>query len=457
MESKKLLAVILILIALTASLEYLPRNILLKVAIPTNAPYPLNEAPSGTSILWGKLEEKGYKTAIIYGASGLPGFENITDLVYLAVGGTLPENASLTEAYALLSAAQSRGIRVHYILLDEYPMPPVVDLTIQASQLICRLNPPIVKGILNSTISTYYGIVDGKEYVMPTGYTGYITWTGDPITYPARPVLPQNYEGYRIIAAAWPYPSQPYSGEWYAVGAECRSSKGSVVIIADSTIAVNLETSVVNESVDYLLALIRDRVESPNTTLIVSDEELYVSPGSQSLQLVLSLHPSVLLMALSRAYTALEKLALDSLQKVNLTPLVIGAIAALLATAAIYSSIYGERRKYKFKRKKERKSFTDLLPFGFWSNAERTCDIAMRYVGVLSPGEGPVGREISRLSREIASSCKRVRSANLLIRYIPLWGGIKRRVENELAIVLSLAGAYDYDEAREIARGERSG
>ncbi|NOZ31192.1 MAG: hypothetical protein GXO68_04505, partial [Crenarchaeota archaeon] len=54
MESKKLLAVILILIALTASLEYLPRNILLKVAIPTNAPYPLNEAPSGTSILWGK-------------------------------------------------------------------------------------------------------------------------------------------------------------------------------------------------------------------------------------------------------------------------------------------------------------------------------------------------------------------------------------------------------------------
>lgn len=456
MESKKLLATLLIVIALLASLEYLPRNILLKIAIPTDAPYPLNTAPSGTSLLWERLTERGYRTAIIYGASGLPNLANISDLVYLAVGGTLPDNASLREASVIIAQALKEGKRVHFILLDEAPRQPVEALAWNASQLICGSNPPRIIGILNSTISTFYGIAGDREYLLPTGFTGYITWSGDPLVYPAKPFLPQPINGYQVIAAAWPYPSQPYAGEWYAAGAECRSMKGSVVIIADSTIAVNLETGTVNESLEYLDTLIRERVNSPNTTLVVSDEELYVSPGSESLQLVLSLHPSVLLMAASKAYASLEKLSIQALDKIGLTPLLVAGLASILASSSIYSSLYGERRKRKASEKMKVRRLP-ALPFGGWRGAREACDMAVRRVEVLSPPEGLVGEEVERLRREIMSSCRRVKTANLLVRYIPLWGGVRRRVLEDLATVLSLAGVYDYVDAVRIVRGEENG
>lgn len=468
MESRKLLAVALLLIALTASLEYTPRNILLRVAIPVNAPYPLNDSPSGTSILWRSLGEAGYKTAIVYGLSGLPRLENVTDLVYLAVGGTLPEDAGLGEAYNLMKSAADGGVRVHYMLFDENPKPPIVNLTLQVSRLICGVDPPGVIGILNSSLSTYYGVAGGREYVLPTGYTGYIEWMGAPIAYPARPTLPQDYGaegpapshrgpqgyGYRVIAAAWPYPSPPHQGEWYAVGVECSSVKGSVVIVADSTITVNLETGTVSDSIEYLESLVGERVESPGTTLVVSDEELYVAPGGEALQLVLSLHPSVLLVAVSRVYSSLESLALDALRSTGLSALIVAAVAATLVSAGVYSSIYGERRREPGKGR-GRLSLT--LPFGSWARAYSACGVAERHARIPTLEGGPLGEEAARIAGRIASRCERVRGANLFFKLLPVWGGVGRSVEWDLAVLLALTGAYGYSEARRIARGEGVG
>ncbi|MNN81896.1 hypothetical protein D3C81_1987690 [compost metagenome] len=97
------------------------------------------------------------------------------------------------------------------------------------------------------------------------------------------------------------------------------------------------------------------------------------------------------------------------------------------------------------------------LPFGGWRGAREACDMAVRRVEVLSPPEGLVGEEVERLRREIMSSCRRVKTANLLVRYIPLWGGVRRRVLEDLATVLSLAGVYDYVDAVRIVRGEENG
>ncbi len=457
MESRKWLGFLLVLIAVIASLEYLPRDLLVRVAIPQDASYPLNEGPSGTSILWRTLEERGFDTKIVYGLSGTPDFSGYRDLVYLAVGGVTREGTGLKEAYSLLEKARTRGLRIHYVLLDEAPTPPVRDLTRQASLLICGSSPPQIRGILNSTISTFYGLIQGKGYDIPTGFTGYITFTGDPIVYPVKPLLPQGLGPFTAIAAAWPYPAEPYQGKWYIVGVECRSARGTVVLIADSTIAVNLVAETHSKSLDYIVNLIAERVESPETTLVVSDEELYVAPGNENLQLVLSLHPSILLLAASQLYGMAESVATSIMARRGLTPLLIAGIASILASAALYSSL-----PPKIKKEGERgriAGFSAVLSslrslFASLDSVMPLCTMASKYLGLpTSRTSHNVERELSRLKDSITRECSRVERMGAFLRFLPVWGLVKRRLESSLIVYLSLAGIYDYEEACRVVKG----
>ncbi|MCE4600346.1 MAG: hypothetical protein F7C38_02100 [Desulfurococcales archaeon] len=462
MESRKWLGFLLVLIAVIASLEYLPRDLLVRVAIPQDASYPLNEGPSGTSILWRALEKRGFKTKIVYGLSGMPDLAGYKDLVYLAVGGVTREGTGLKEAYSLLEKARARGLRIHYVLLDEAPTPPVRDLTRQASLLICGSIPPQIRGILNSTISTFYGLVQGEGYDIPTGFTGYITFTGDPIVYPVKPLLPQELNSFTAIAAAWPYPAEPYQGKWYIVGVECRSARGSVVLIADSTIAVNLVTGTYNKSLDYIVNLIADRVASPETTLVVSDEELYVAPGNENVQLILSLHPSILLLAASRLYGKAESVATSLMAKKGLTPLLIAGIASILASAALYSSLPPRTGK-EGRRGSRIAGFGAILSslktlFAPLDSVVPLCSIASRYLELPVSGVSHnVERELNRLKDSIVRECSRVERMRVFSRFLPVWGLVKRRLESSLVVYLSLAGIYDYEEAQRVVKGGGSG
>ncbi|MEB3846659.1 MAG: hypothetical protein GSR74_01630 [Desulfurococcales archaeon] len=456
MESKKWLALALVIVALLASLEYMPRNVLLRVAVPSDASYPLNKGPYGTSKLWSTLASEGYREAIVYGFSGLPKLQNIRDVVILEIGGSSPTPPS--EAYKLVRSLVARQVRVHLLVLDEEPSPGVSRLIENISYIICDYMSLRIRGPLNNTYNDLYLVVGGKSYDLPTGYTGYLAYTTGPITTPGKPHLPERQGLYRLIAAAWPYPSPPMNGFWYIAGAECKSSKGSVVLIADSTIATNMEAEAHPEALEAIAGIIRERVSSPKTTLILVDEEFYVNPGQGNLQLILSLHPSIFLLAFARIYAGIEGFVVKSLVSHHLTPLLVLGIATVLSAATIHSSrITGkEKEEEKKRRKRLRKpSITLSMELGSWSDAYTACRRTEKY-GRLITGHGSSFRTIRRLTLESRELCRRVEGSRIL-RYIPLWGSLRRRIIVNMALALSIAGVYPYQEALELLEGEDRG
>ncbi|MCE4620527.1 MAG: hypothetical protein F7C33_05830 [Desulfurococcales archaeon] len=456
MESKKWLALVLVIVALLASLEYMPRNILLRVAIPSDASYPLNKGPYGTSKLWNMLASKGYREAIVYGYSGLPRLRNVKDVVILEIGGS--STAPPSEAYRLARDLVARNVRVHLIVLDEEPSQGVSKYIENVSDLLCGYTPPRIRGPLNSTYNDLYLVVDGKAYDLPTGYTGYLSYTTDPVATPGKPRLPENQGLYKLIAAAWPYPSPPYNGFWYIIGAECRSNRGSVVLIADSTIATNMEADAHPEAVEAITNIINDRVSSPRTTLILVDEEFYVNPGQGNVQLILSLHPSIFLLAFAKAYSGIEKFVIKDLVGHHLTPLLVLGIATVLSAATLYASRITGKEKVRVKTGRKRSwklGITLSLGLGSWSDAYTVCMRAEKYSRLITGHDTSLGT-IRELTQEVGELCRRVRGSRVL-RYIPLWGSLKRRIIVNTALALSIEGVYPYQEALKLLEGEGRG
>ncbi len=456
MESKKWLALALVLVALLGSLEYMPRNILLRIAIPSNASYPLNNGPFGTSELWDFLRQKGFKTSIIYGYSGLPRVRGIKDVVFLDIGGASTSEPS--EAYKIINQYIREGVKVHFIMLDEKPTREIWNLLVNTSLAICDTIPPKVGGPLNSTFNDLYLTTGEKDYDLPTGYTGYIIKNESPIVSPGKPSLPMQLGDYTAIAAAWPYANPPFRGNWYIVGVECRGDKGSIVIIADSTIAINLEGNSHPEALTAIEGIIKSRISSPNTTLILVDEEFYVQPGEGNLQLILSLHPSVFLLAFSRVYSAIESLIVHQLARRGLLPLLIAGFTAILLSASLYSTRLTTKEHRKTRKTKKSKSLKDILPslgIGFWKDTIRICEKASIIVP-LSSGRGPTRGILDNLIESVEKDCNRIKKS-LILRYIPIWGSLKRRVLVNASLALSLAGVYSYKRALKVLEGDSEG
>ncbi|MEB3846363.1 MAG: hypothetical protein GSR74_00120, partial [Desulfurococcales archaeon] len=284
---------------------------------------------------------------------------------------------------------------------------------------------------------------------------GYLSYITGPIATPGKPQLPERQGLLRLIAAAWPYPSPPMNGFWYMAGAECRSSKGSVVLIADSTIATNMEAEAHPEALEAIAGIIRERVSSPRTTLVIVDEEFYVNPGQGNLQLILSLHPSIFLLAFARIYAGLEGIIIKNLVSRHMTPLLVLGIATVLSAATIHASrITGkEKGEEKTRRKRLRKpGITLSIGLGSWKDAYAACKRADKY-GRLITGHDLTLGTMRRLTLEVQELCRRVEKSRVL-RYIPVWGSLKRRIIVNMALALSIAGVYPYQEALDLLEGE---
>jgi len=455
--SKRWLIVAFVLIAIVASLEYMPRNVLLRVAIPADASFPLNDAPTGTSILWSRIEGEGYETAIVYGLSGLAGrLEGKTDVVYLVVAGDNPVGNALEEASQTIDYLVASGVRVHMIMLDEAPNPVSMAVLDYASTRVCGVGAPeISQEILNSTIVTIRAVAGGREWVLPTGYTGYLIVEGEgPLTSDGVPTLPYSLGVYEAIAAAWPYPDPPYTGAWYILGARCTGARGSITVIADSTIAINLAAQTVPNTTDFIVELIRDVAPDPNATLVVADEQYYAGGGDDQVNLLLRLHPSVLLLAIAQVYREAETAVLAFFARDRLLWLIILAASMVLLSATWLATPLSNRfRAYREKAERRLRPLLAQAFGGSWEEAYKACRRAREAVRIVprpSQPRTPVEEHVLASLGRVESTCRVVEGAILPLRYLPVWRWAVRRVRDAALTALALSGVLSVEEAERL-------
>ena len=455
--SRRWLAVALLLVALLASLEFMPRNVIFRAAIPVDAAFPANEGPGGTSILWGELEERGYSTAIVYGTSGIYSkARDATDIVYLLVAPATPAPEAPEEPLEAVKRLLAMGKRVHVILLDEAPARRTWEFIEEASTAICGAPPPFqVVGPLNNSIAVIEATVGGERIVAPTGYTGILSGNL-PLAYSTKPLIPMSINNYQFFAAAWP--SEPW-GQWGLVGARCASPRGSVTVLADSTVAVNLATGTNREALRLSLALVESIAPYKAKTLIVVDESFYAgAPGSSEVNLILRLHPSVFILALSQVYSIAEDRVVAAFAGYNilwLLALAAGLVllsASWLATPASASWPKGRRGGRGLRIRAPR----GLL--GPWSAASRACMRARRLASMI-PSSGPrdpAWEHVEWYLSQIHSTCRIVEKTPLPLRFVPVWGWAARRALEAAARAALISGVVPPEEVERIGEGQEA-
>jgi len=456
--SKRWLAIALALVAIAASLEYVPRDLLFRVAVPDDAAFPLNEGPLGTSELWNRLSQAGYGTAIVYGTSGVAAATaDARDVVYLLVAPGPATPDAPREPLAALDALLAQGKRVHVVLLDEQPEPAAREFTAQAWARLCPDTPVprLPSTILDNSVATIVANLGGVDWRAPTGYTGYVSGpTGAyPEAYAAQPALPIEARGATFFAAAWPSTLEPTPGAWIIVGVKCEGPEGSVTVLADSTVAVNLAASTAPEALDLAMAIIEDAAPDPQAAVVVVDEAFYSGAAEGGdVALILRLHPSVLVLALAQVYRGVEAGVVEAFVERNIYWLLVLA-AGLALVSATWTATGMSSRKSSGGRAPHRTRGRSRIS-GSWREAVEACSRA-REAARLAPeaGPGPV-REHARLHESrLRLVCSLVRYAPPPLRWAPVWGWAAERARREALALLLLTGVVSPEEAEALVGG----
>ncbi len=450
--SKRWLAVALILVAVLASLEYMPRNVVFRAAIPADAAFPLNEGPTGTSILWARLAEEGYDEAVVYGSSGIARAANKTDIVYLLVAPGPASPDAPGEPLDTLRILVSSGKRVHVILLDENPEYQAWRFVAEASQAICGAPPPGHSGVLNNSVATVVAVLEGAEWRLSTGFTGALnpelpnpqSVGVEARAYTAQPALPMRLGAYEYFAAAWPAPLP--EGDWVLVGARCTSTTGSVTILADGTVAVNLAAVQAPRDIDFVVELVKSAAPDPQDTVIVVDESFYSGPAEpgDEVNLILRLHPTVLVLAFAHAYSTIEKAVAAEFEAQRLYWLILLAAGLVLVSATWLSTPASDRVSLAPKEKRRgRRGLPRPGILGSWRDARDACRLASR-ARALVPAPArpstPIEERIAFHAARITRVCRLVAGAPAPARYIPLWGWAARAARESALALLAAAG-----------------
>lgn len=453
--SRRWLAIALLLVALLASLEFMPRDVLFRAAIPVNAAFPANEGPGGTSILWEGLGAEGYKTGVVYGTSGIYSkARDVREVVYLLVAPDTPAPEAPKEPLEAVNRLLAMGKRVHVILLDEAPSGKAWQFVEGASAAICGSTPPLrVTGPINNSVAVVEAVVEGKRFIVPTGYTGILAGNA-PLAFSSKPLLPATMDGYQAFAAAWP--AQPW-GPWGLVGARCVSPRGSVTILADSTVAVNLATGTSRDALRFTLALVESVAPYKSQTLVVVDESFYAgAPGSNEVNLVLRLHPSVLVLALSQAYSIVEGRVLEAFADRGilwLLPLAVGLILLSASWLATPASASWPKSKRRGKRTIRLGIPRGLL--GSWDKAHSTCKRARRLASMIPPGSrgDPAWEHVEWHLSRLYSTCRIVEGAPSPLRFLPIWGWAARRALEAASRAALISGVVPPEEVERLGEG----
>ena len=337
MLSRKIVAVLLILVALTASIEARPRYIVASIAMPDTAASPLNHNAYGTSTLVAALEAAGYNVEIVYGVEDLKALSRgWGEIAYLAIA---PEAMNKTLASSILDGLQESGAsRIFIIVADELNISqPLVE---EAWSRLCdRLPKPVITGPMSGESVKLVVYTGTGRYQAITGYTSMIEVDGD-IRYwaslePPAPVTGGGIESlWALYAFAWPGPDTLPPLSWYPVAYRCSTGNGGLVAIADSTVFVNGITNSTADGLQAALALIHTGIGAPRDGLVILvDQSLYTSPGAR-LDFKVRFHPSMIMITAARVYQSIEPRIISGLQ--THYPLFIAvafALAAILLTS----------------------------------------------------------------------------------------------------------------------------
>ncbi len=352
---KKVLALLLILVALTASLESMPRYLVASLAVPSPASGPTNESPYGTKLLVQLVEDMGYNVSLVYGP------ESLLRLDAREVGIVLVAPYRLTDEYLnrlveAVDSLASRGVLVHLLVADE--VNETVNRVIERfHSRLCRFAPQPSIGELMRQDSVKAVFYTGHETVEAvTGRTSYVIVSGvEPvrgINPPPPLVKPGPVTTWGIYAYAWPAgdPLPPLS--WYPLAYKCWNIRaGSESIVADSTLFINSMISAENGTRKAVEAIIEMSLGGPRQELVVVfDQEPYVDPAMRA-DLRLRFHPSFILTLAATLYKQLEERAFQIMSSHYPAMLAASLLASIVALSLLPSWTRGggKRRKRRGK------------------------------------------------------------------------------------------------------------
>ncbi len=307
---KKTVALLLVIVALTAALESMPRYLVASIAVPNPASGPTNESPYGGSNLVRLAGEAGYNVSIIYGP------ETISRLPGAEVGIVLVAPYNLPDSYIdrLLDAIDEKirdGGLVYVLIADELPG-NANKLLDRLHERLCPLAPRAMLGDLMMQDSVKVILYTGHGAVETvTGKTSYINVYGVEPAPGVKPPPPRVEPGvttiWGVYAYAWPGtdPLPPLS--WYPLAYSCKSRYGGLGVVADSTLFINSMLSSSNTSREAAVAVLRSTFGPPRDTLVLAfDQEPYVDPTLR-VDARIRFHPSFILLALASIYREVEE------------------------------------------------------------------------------------------------------------------------------------------------------
>ncbi|MEB3765482.1 MAG: hypothetical protein GSR77_04890 [Desulfurococcales archaeon] len=454
---KRWLILALLVIGLLASLQAVPRQLVLKFTIPGNASFIENDGPYGTSLLAEYLQEKGLEIVTVPSIDAIDDLDlgNYQDIIYLVIS---PVN--FTSEYAMKNVYTKLtdltvSKRVHLVIFDEYPTKGEILLAENFEKDICGERYFVISDEV-TPINEYATAIFYNGIRLPTGYTSFISspdFKDRPLvstpgvvdftklsilTYPVNP-----------LGLVWPGPEG--GTNWNLMAASCKGYKGGVVLVADSTIAINMAAENNTEYLEVSYDLITATLPyMNNNTLVIIDEYIY-SSNPQSL--VVKLHPSFLLIYLVQVYDRIEGYALDRLSQANLAGLIAALLGLLILLASWLSTSYASRLKRREdtllksiagKKEGKKRRLASMPGFiGSYHELQYVCERARKELKAMriedlmrAQDNSDLRRLMESLYREVEGSCRG--GVNPVLAFLPVWGGRIRRIRESVELLASL-------------------
>ena len=288
------------LVALVAAVESPPKRVYVEAVAPLfgGEGSPLDQGPWGTSILYARLVDAGYRVELSLTLhTPRPG----ESVAILAPWPRLCSTPVLVEAIAEML---SRGERVTLIVFDEAGCAATL-----AAAAYAHVN------ITLGRLLEFHGLRAVPIAYRPTGLVA--------IGYTVRSI------SWSPVDACAPLLVEPYTGT--PVGVMCRRGRYTLVYVADSHLAANTLIADNETRAWRLVERLIDDTAGRNATVIIP-VELYPKKSYAKIPLTLAVHPAVIAAYLASTIPHALHQALKSLEEVN--PLLPPLAAATLTTAA---------------------------------------------------------------------------------------------------------------------------
>jgi hypothetical protein len=332
------LAILIIIIGLNASLEAMPKDVVVSLGFDPHSASPVNPGPYGTSELVELLKEKGYRVSVISSLGDLAYVPALRRSSRVIVSIIAPDRIDRDELNSLLALAAQAN--TSFLIASENIEGFTAYISYNITETKCGLpvtiGYPLGSTLYNATSSAalIIGMPGRRPGVVATGYVSEVRLLGIPTPEIARlPPLRVNEGVYLIALAALPAGyalslGHNLSNYRFPAGVACDKGRGKVVVLGDSTIFTNMALSsskdyqsIVEEIFSYLAG------NETRDSLVVFLADVYNGNTSVAMKF----HPSMVLTTLALHYKTLEDEAMGFIgARPYIASILIGLMAVLV-------------------------------------------------------------------------------------------------------------------------------